>query len=69
MNDTFKIIFIKIFIIKVNTINVYSSETKIIIKEWSKTRVYIIKVYITIREHITIRFFKDFIGNKALETF
>ena len=56
------IFFIKIVIIKVNTINVYSNKAQIIAKEYDNIKVYIIKVYIIIREYNIIEFFKFFLS-------
>ena len=57
MNNSFRIIFIKIIIIKVKVFKFYSysKKTHILTKECNSTRVYIIKVYI-IRENKIIQF-------------
>ena len=65
-NNSFKFIFIKIIITEVNIIKIYSNKAHTITKGCKNIRVYIIKVYIIIREYNLIKFFKSFICNKSM---
>ena len=56
MNDSLRII-----VIKINIIQICSNKTYIITKKYNKIRVYIIKLDIIIREYNIIKFFKHFI--------
>ena len=60
-NNTDRIIFIKIIIIKADIVRVYSNNDHTVTKE-----VYIIKVHIIVREYNITKFFKHLICNKPI---
>ena len=63
INNSFRIKVIKIIIIKVNIINVYSIKTNIISKKYNIIRIFINKDYNIIIEYSIIKLSKHFIRN------
>lgn len=66
INNKFRVIIVKIMIMKVDIVKIYSITAPTITKECKNIRFYIIKVYIITREE-NFQFFKHFVCNKLIK--